>query len=225
MLIEEFDVDPAKIYVIPHGPMFHDMPRPARVDARARLGFGATECVVLAQGFIAPYKGINFLLESWAQVQRQQPGARLVVAGSGQARWLTELQEKVAALDIADSVRLEFRFIPAEDLPAFFQAADILVYPYNEITGSGALMTGLTFRKAIVATDLPAFREVLTSNQNALLASYNDVKGFADALLKLIVDPVMRDRLAANAAKIPESWSDIATKTRDCYESLCNPRD
>jgi len=220
LLAKEFAVDPKRVSLIPHGLMFHDMPRRTVAEARVRAGFQGQECIVLFQGFIAPYKGLNFLLEAWSLVHRQRPGARLVVAGSGQARWQAELREQVRALGIAASVRLDFRFVPVEELPVLYQAADILVYPYNEITGSGALMTGLSFQKPIVATDLPAFCEVLEDGRSALMAPYGDTERFAVALIRLIDDPALRDRLASQAAQIPESWASIARKTRICYESL-----
>ncbi len=220
LLVEEYGVDPRRIWLIPHGPMFHDMHRPTVGEARARLELQRGECAVLVQGFIAPYKGLNFLLDAWSLVHRQRSGVRLLVAGTGREQWLKELQDRVKTLGITSSVRLDFRFVPAEQLPALFQAADILVYPYNEITGSGALMTGLSFQKPIVATDLPAFREVLRDGISALLAPYGDVEQFAAALLRLIDDPALRDRLASRAAQIPESWSSIARITRACYESV-----
>lgn len=222
-LVKEFAIDTSRTVVIPHGPMFHDMRRPSRSAARAQLGFAESACVVLTQGFIAPYKGINFLLEVWARLQARHPEARLVVAGSGRPQWMAELREKVAALGIGGSVHLELRFIPAEELPMLFEAADILVYPYSEITGSGALMTGLTFRKPIVATNIPAFREILTHGDNALLAPYGDIQTFAGSLELLMDDSALQDRLASKAASVTHSWPEIARVTVQCYESLTAP--
>jgi glycosyltransferase involved in cell wall biosynthesis len=219
-LIEEFHIDRRRIWIVPHGPMFHDFERPGVAEARRALGFSSDDCVVAWQGFVAPYKGLEFLLDTWQLVQNARPDARLYIAGAGPARYLAELQEKVRALGIERTVRLDFRFVPARELPALIQAADIVVYPYREITQSGALLTGLTFGKPIVATDLPPFRETLERDQAGLLVPYADVPAFAAALICLVENPSERYRLAAKAAALAVSWSDIARQTEDCYRAV-----
>ena len=219
-LIEEFQIDPRRIRVVPHGPMFHDFARPGIPEARQALGYSPDDCVVVWQGILSPYKGLEFLLDTWQLVQQARPDARLHIAGSGPAQYLGVLQDKVAALGIGRTVRLDFRFVPAQELPVIFQAADILVYPYREITQSGALLTGLTFGKAIVATDLPPFRETLEADKAGLLVPYGDVQAFAGALICLAENPSERRRLAAKAAALAISWSDIAAQTEDCYRTL-----
>ena len=84
-------------------------------------------------------------------------------------------------------------------------------------------MTAVPFGKAIVATALPAFRELLTDGENAVLVDYGDVEGLAEALTILIRNPEERNRLAEATASLlkPEArWPAIASKARQCYESL-----
>ena len=223
-LIKEFAIDPSRIWVIPHGPMFYDLPRPSVAEAKAKLGIEVQQSVVLFQGIIAPYKGVPFLLDAWQIVQRQRPNARLVIAGGGQPQWLSELKEQAKTLGIEASVKMDFRFIPTADLPVYYQAADILVYPYKEITGSGALLTGLSFAKPIVATNLKAFREELSNGEAGLLEAYGEKEKFAAALICLIDNPELRSVLGEKAGQVTESWASIAQKTRKCYESLLDSR-
>jgi glycosyltransferase involved in cell wall biosynthesis len=221
-LIEEFSVDPARIRVIPHGPLFHDLPA-----AEGGRGGSAPEDgagTVLCQGFVKPYKGIEFLLEAWALLAPRHPRARLVVAGMGEEDYLRSIAQKVEALGLGASVRLDSRFTPTEELPRLFGAADILVYPYREVTGSGALMTGLAHGKPVVATALPAFQEVLQDGVNGRLVAYGDREGLAAALGGLIEDGGERRRLGLAARRTAESpaasWEWIAQQTKECYRSL-----
>jgi glycosyltransferase involved in cell wall biosynthesis len=220
----EYSIACDRVHVIPHGPLFHDARQYDSKDARAKLGIPQEECVVLWQGWIKPYKGVLFLLDAWRRVQEQDSTSRLIIAGSGEEQLLREIQQKVAALGIANSVRLELRFVDANELPLYYSAADILVYPYKEITTSGALMTGLNYGKAIVATDLPAFREVLADGKTASLVGYGDMKALADALLGLMKDPDLRGQLGRKAASLsttlPNSWATIAAETVDCYRRV-----
>ncbi len=129
----------------------------------------------------------------------------------------------VTRLGLLESVRVDFRFVPDEELPTYYQASDVLVYPYREVTTSGAPMTGLAFRKAIVAATLPAFQEALRDRKTALLVNYGDVDALASALTRLIRDPKERERLtfaAASSANFDNSWTRIAKETRQCYTAV-----
>ncbi len=226
-LIEDFGVNPARVWVIPHGPIFHDRPRLTVREARAQLGYGPQECIVLWLGIVKPYKGIDFLLKAWQRTCELGAKARLIVAGTGEEAILRDVQEQVRALGVGESVRLDLRFLRVEEVSLYYQAADIVVYPYKEITTSGALMTGVNYEKAIVATDLPSFREVLKDGENACLVEYGDVEALAGTLARLIEKPEERSRLAAGiATAIParDPWAPIALSTRDCYRAVISRR-
>lgn len=222
-LTHEFSISSECIRIIPHGPLFHDLPRLSLAAARARLKLSQEERVVLFQGILKPYKGAEFLLEAWASVQRRNPQARLVIAGTGEKRFLEAIEAKVRSLGVGKSVRLEFRFVPAEELNLLYQAADVLVYPYREITTSGALLTGLSYGKPIVATSLPAFRETLQNGEFASLVDYGDVEGLAGTLTGLLQDPVEYARLQRAATSVSQTqndWLKIGHETRRCYEEV-----
>ena len=101
-----------------------------------------------------------------------------------------------------------------------YRVADVVVYPYRAITTSGALATGLALGKTILASDLPVFRELLTDTENALLVNPENTDALASALLRLIDDAALRERLAAKVRAMnfgDESWLSIAKKTVDAY--------
>ena len=224
-LVTRFGIPSEQVWVIPHGPLFHDRSAPAATRSE-QLESASSPTVVLCQGWVRPYKGIEFLLDSWKEVQQTGAKAKLLIAGSGDFTYLDRIRERVDLLALQDSVELCFGFVSVGEMLAQYQAADILVYPYKAITTSGALMTGLAQRKAIVATSLPAFREILQHGKNAFLCDYGDVKSFASALVSLINDPALRRRLANKTAPFSiggNSWQEIAAQTKDCYASvLCS---
>lgn len=224
-LTAEFGIDPGRISVIPHGPLFENAQRrPA--ESRLSLGFGPDECIVLWQGILRPYKGVSFLLKAWRNVLDSGLDARLAIVGAGEPELIRAIEDEVAALDLGASVRLDLRFVPIDELAAFYEAADILVYPYAEITTSGALMTGIGYGKAILATSLPAFTRILTDGEDALLTPYGDIDQLAGRLRRLISDPVLRRRLGTRLAERRNSapgWPEIAGQTLQCYEALLAP--
>lgn len=224
-LMREFDISRDRISVIPHGPLFDGKPAKSASEARAAVGLPSTGPVVLCLGVISEYKGIPFLLDAWKRFTDSGGSGRLLIAGTGNARVLAEIREKAAP---QPSVELRLEFIPVEQLPLLCQSADILVYPYKAGTTSGALLTGLNYGKAIVATTLPFFREYLRDEETALLVEYGDVSALASALLELIGHPEKRERLAAALQRESPrtvSWKEIAAKTRACYENVLKNQD
>ncbi len=221
-LYREFGVPLERISVIPHGPLLERVSSRTPEQARKELGISGDQCLVLWQGILRPYKGVLFLLKAWRQVCSKGVRACLAVVGPGDEELTRAVAEEVSALAISSSVRLEPRFVSIEERDNFYLAADIVVYPYSAVTTSGALMTGIGYGKAIVASRLAAFDQILRDGENALLVEYGDVDKLADALFELIREPGLRRRLGENARNSHANgprWPEIARQTLTCYES------
>ena len=220
-LHEEFGVALEKIWVIPHGPFFFDqggVELPDLPNPRNR-GKGVQ---VLWQGILFPYKGVDLLLDAWHLVEAGLPSATLVIAGTGSPEILDSVRAQVERLGL-NQVTLDLRFLSSGELVEAYRSADIVVYPYRAITTSGALATGLALGKAVIASDLPVFRELLTDGENALLMPPGDARALADAILSLARDPERRHELERQVKEMrfgQEVWPEIARKTAGVYASL-----
>ena len=224
-LAAEFSVAEERVSVIPHGPFFYDLPASGEEETLRGFGVGPGEALVLWQGIIFPYKGVDLLLRAWQRVEVSGSSAWLVIAGTGSPDLLEEIREQVRELGLK-RVKLHFRFISTEELVALYRAADVVVYPYRAITTSGALATGLALGKAIVASDLPVFRELLTDRESALLVDPLDVAALGEALLAVTQDAALRERLAGKVRAMQfgdQSWLSIAKKTMETYEGVLTP--
>jgi glycosyltransferase involved in cell wall biosynthesis len=221
-MLREFNVPSARVSTIPHGPLFENECAADGTMARKRLGFAVDECIVLCQGILRPYKGVSFLLRAWRVVCKQEKTTRLAIVGLGDAGMLQGVRDEVRDLGIEGRVLLDFRFVSVQEMADYYTSADVVVYPYREITTSGALLTGVVHAKAIVASRLPAFEEILRHGDNALLVRYGDVNALVAALLQLIRDPALRrelgDHLAEQQSAIPR-WNEIADRTAECYRA------
>jgi len=217
-LTTEFVVPGAKVSVIPHGPFFYDLPPAGSDSVLHDFSLEPGKLMVLWQGIIFPYKGVDLLLAAWQQVEAKTD-AWLVIAGTGAPELLEQIRAQVAELGLK-RVKLHFRFISTEELVALYRAADVVVYPYRAITTSGALATGLALGKTIVATDLPVFRELLTDGENARLVPPLDSASLGAAVMELLEDAAVRQRLAARVRAMrfgDESWMAIGKQTVEVY--------
>ena len=221
-LVAEFAVPEAKTFVIPHGPFFYDLPDEGERDTLLRLGVSAGQAMVLWQGIILPYKGVDLLLAAWRQVEAASPAVTLVVLGTGDPALVASLEEQARKLGLA-RVRFHFRFCSAQELVAAYRSAVAVVYPYRAITTSGALATGLALGKAIVASDLPVFREALVDRETALLVDPGNPEQLAGALLRVVEDRALRKRLEGNVEATrfaDQCWAQIAEATAAVYERV-----
>jgi len=88
---------------------------------------------LLYVGGIDPRKNVPFLIQAFAELRRQlggrYPALRLLLAGRYESdRHFPRLREEIAKLDLEAHVSL-LGFIPDEQLPRYYQAADLVVFP------------------------------------------------------------------------------------------------
>jgi glycosyltransferase involved in cell wall biosynthesis len=220
----EFAVPEEKISVIPHGPFFYDLPTSENQAILRTFEVDPNRKMILWQGIIFPYKGIDLLLSAWQEVEAADDSVYLVIAGTGAPGVLDQIRKQIRELGLK-RVKLHFRFITAEELVALYRAADIVVYPYRAITTSGALATGLALGKTIVASDLPVFREALKDRENARLVNVSQGNELASVLSELAQDAEQRMRLAEKVRDMnfgDETWKNIARATFATYLKSLN---
>lgn len=216
----EFHVPTSKIEIIPHGPFFYDVVAPQSPAVLESFGIASNQPVYLFQGIIFPYKGVDLLLKAWKLVEFETSEGSLIVVGTASPELQAQIRLQVQQLKLR-RVHLHFRFISTEDLVAFYQAADVVVYPYRAVTTSGALATGLALGKTIVASDLSVFRELITDEESALLIDPENGDQFAAALLRLAAAPDLREALAKRVRDMhygDRTWQSIASRTFRAYE-------
>jgi glycosyltransferase involved in cell wall biosynthesis len=210
----EVGLDPGRVRVIPHGAFDYLTHLPEEKPLPAELE-GAEGPVILFFGLLRPYKGLDLLLEAFAQVD----GAELWIVGNPRMD-LASLRASATAAP--GRVRLVPRFIDDAEIPAIFRRADLLVLPYRDAEHSGVLYTGLAFGKPMVLSAVGGFPE-LAATGAARLVPPGDAGALAEAMSDLVADPVARDRLAEAAraaAAGPYSWDAVAVQTLALYKEL-----
>jgi glycosyltransferase involved in cell wall biosynthesis len=218
-LKSEFQLPASRINVIAHGPFFYDISPSGTAEILSDLPTSPNRTLFLFQGILFPYKGVDLLLNAWQTVEQASSDAWLVVAGTGSPELLDQLQEQMRRLALR-RVHLHPHYISTEELVALYRAVDVVVYPYRAVTTSGALATGLALGKAIVASDLKVFRELLTDQESALLVNPEDPEQLAAALLLLANRPDLREALSERVREMQygdRTWQSIALQTRGVY--------
>lgn len=223
-LMQDFSVPETRVWHIPHGPLnpLKSLKKP-EVPIDHVVDVDNDVPMVLFFGVIRPNKGIHFLLKAWSEVISRVPDAQLAVVGSADSKTERAIRQKIESLGMNDRVACTFRYVTEQELSTVIHVADVVVYPYQRITQSGALFTGMAAAKAIVATNVGGLGETLEDNHTGCLVSYGDHAELAASITGLLQDEERRERLGRNAKHYLSralSWTEIAEKTRQVYATL-----
>lgn len=182
------------VHVVPDGG-----PDPVPISATARTG--NRHPVIGYAGHLYPWKGVDVLIRALAALPDAQG---LIIGGHPAEADRGRVESLAATLNVA--ARVSFAgHIPPADVAGQLADATVLVLP-NTASAISARYTSplklfeyLALGKPIVASDLPAIREVLTDGVSALLVPPGDAAALAAAIGRLIADPLLAQRLAAAA--------------------------
>lgn len=170
--------------------------------ARQRLGLDATSLVIAYTGMTFAYRGLDRLLEAFAQVRASTPGARLLLVG-GRPGEIAQLRVQARALAIDDAVVWAGQ-LPQSEVVPYLQAADILVIPdtVTDVTASPLkLFEYMAVGRAIVLPDIPALTEVLAPSIGYYFRR-GDVGALTQALLTARDDPRRAERERVGLAAV-----------------------
>ncbi|MBC6612684.1 glycosyltransferase [Hymenobacter sp. BT507] len=177
-------------------------------EALKALGLDPKFGYLLFFGFIRAYKGLDILLEAFADERLQHLPIKLIIAG--------EFYEDAAAYEsLIQQYNLENRlvratdFIPNEQVANYFCAADIVVQPYKHATQSGVSQIAYHFERPMLVTDVGGLAELIPDGEVGYV-----VKPTATAIADALVDFYQHQRETEFAAgvwarKKQFSWSEM----------------
>lgn len=181
-------IDPqVPIVLIENAPGSGDAWEPGSgVRIRRDLQLDAQTPLVLYTGTFEAYQGLDLLFEAARIVIRRRPDVRFVLAG-GRPEQIEEARGEIARLGLGAHVILAGQR-PAEEIPAFLDAADVLVSPRSTGTNTPLkIYQYLRSGRPIVATRLLTHTQVLTDDVAILTGA--EPHGFAEGILQAIEDP------------------------------------
>lgn len=171
---------------------------------------GATTRTLLGVGRLDRQKGFDLLLEAYARSGVRRRGYRLVILGEGPER--AALEELAAKLGVADVVDMPGVVEAPED---WMEQAAMFVLPSRYEGFPNALVEAMAMGCAVVAADCRSGpREIIRHECDGLLVPVEDVAALSQAIVSLIEDDRLRERLAKNAVAVRERFSAPAILAR-----------
>lgn len=173
-------------------------------EAKKRLGLDLSCHYILFFGFIRDYKGLDILLEAFADERFRSRKVRLLVAGE----FYTDPQPYRDIINknrLQEEVIMSNDFIPDSRVGEYFCASDIVVQPYKDATQSGVTQIAYHFNKPMIVTNVGGLPEIVPDDKVGFVCEPDKVS-VADAIIRFY-DENRENEFSANAAAEKEKYS------------------
>jgi glycosyltransferase involved in cell wall biosynthesis len=167
-----------------------------REAARRELGLRDDQLAVGFVGRLGPHKAIDVMVDAFARVWRDRPGARLIVIGDGEQTGTAKAQADAAGCGAAVS------WLGARDALPYYRAFDLLAQPSRYEGLSYSLLEAAGTGLPVVATDVGGTRDVIEHGVNGIIVPrVGDADAFARELRALMENPAALAGMASAAGR------------------------
>jgi glycosyltransferase involved in cell wall biosynthesis len=216
-IVKLYRVDKRKVHVIPHGDYKLFVPQEKVCREKAKEGLGIErECkTILFFGAIRENKGLDDVLMALPIIKEHLRNVKLLIVGEPWESF-EKYRRIIRENRLGENVFEKLNYVPNEEIPAYFFAADMVVLPYKEVTQSGILQVAYAFQKPVVATDLCGFMETIEDGANGYLVPAGDIKALAEKCCLVLADETVMERMGKYSGFLCDksfSWDSIAERT------------
>ena len=203
--------------------------RESKDKAKKYLGLGDNRRVLLAFGFISPFKGLVYAIEAMKKVCLSHPDAVLLIAGCGHPRlpdpeaYVDSLRLSAIEAGVDNSVIFHNSYVPKCDHSKYFSASEIVLLPYITSLGPSSVgMEAFQYHIPVIATDVDFIREDIIDLKTGILVPPSDSNALANAIINLLDDQKMYEAIVNNIAVVAHRYSmeHVSEQLEEVYRSL-----
>jgi D-inositol-3-phosphate glycosyltransferase len=231
-LVTQFGTSSNKVVVIPFG-INSTAPNTALTprEAKLKLGLRDQQRVLLFFGNIAPYKGLEYLIEAIALLSKTVRDYRLIIAGRPKSclTYWEAVQRRISSEGLETSVIQRIEYVPDADTEVYFKAADVVVLPYICIFQSGVLLLAYNFGLPVIASNVGSLREDVVEGKTGFVCKPRDPADLAHSIETYFSSPLYRQlemfrKDIQTFANEKYSWTRVGEITRAVYTPLLGRR-
>ena len=215
-----YGIDMTKVRIVPNG-VDKEKFKPLEDQAAVKRQFGlGNEPCVLFVGSLIPRKGLPFLIESAKIIVNENKQTKFIIVGEGPLR--NQMLRKLETTNLASN----FTFmgnVKEDMLPLIYNCADVFALPSIQEGQGIVLLEAQASAKPVVAFDIGGVNETLHNGETGLLVKRGSTEKLADAIMKLLSDKALREKMGANGRRfITENftWDICAQKMLNVYHEV-----
>ncbi len=194
-------------------------------DLRSGLEMGEEARLLLSVGRLSRRKGFDMVIRSLRPLMEEGINVHYALVGIGEDR---EYLERLATEEgVQDRVHF-LGHVSMDDLPRWYNACDLFVMPNREIDGDNegfgmVFMEAAACGKTSIAGKAGGTGAAVLHGETGLRVDGTRHEAVAEAIRRLLADPVHREQLAENAHKraVEEfSWEKVAEQTQEVMTGI-----
>jgi glycosyltransferase involved in cell wall biosynthesis len=190
-------------------------PRPRSGDLARALGIVAGDRVVMLVANLHRRKRPMDLVASAPLALRHEPRLLYVIVGDGELR--PTIEARCREVGVAERFRFT-GWVSYERVPEYMSLADLVVVPSEAEGLARVYIEAQACGRVLVASDIPAAREVVTDGETGLLFPIGDMDALAATVLRAAADPVLRIAIGQRAR-------DYVTRHRSVHAAAARYRE
>lgn len=201
--------DSVNLHVIPHGDFTEMIKNFAKEEKAFEPDpFDKAKINLLFFGQIKKVKGLDVLLNAMPQLDNH---FKLTVAGKERDESISGYSVMIADLEEKGKITIINRHISDSERDFLLKKCDAVILPYRHIYQSGVLLMAMSYGKTIVASDLPAFKEIIIPPTNGFLFENGNADSLASVLTQLKSADLQKIGATAKAFVMQHyGWNQIA---------------
>jgi len=153
----------------------------SRETALEKLNLSDQFHYILFFGLIRDYKGLDLLIDAFADARLREYPVKLIIAGEFYADE-EKYTRQIAQHQLQDHILMHNLFVPDPDVRLYFGAADLIAQPYKAATQSGVTQIGYHFEKSMLVTNVGGLAEIIPDQKVGYVVEPNP-KAIADQLV------------------------------------------
>ncbi len=199
---------------VPHPLYDHYGETMDRTVAIRHLNLDESYSYMLFFGLVRAYKGLDLLIDAFADERLRKHKVKLIVAGEFYDDPKPYLQQ-IGQHGLNELVIIENKYISDIDVKYYFNAADIIVQPYKSSTQSGVTQVAYHFERPVLVTDVGGLKEIIPNGKVGYVVEPQPI-AIADALVDFY-ENVRYDVFAEGVRdeKKKYTWSSMTAALRE----------
>lgn len=187
---------------------------------RSELGFSDTDRVLLFFGYVRKYKGLDLLIDAFAELNKTGSRFKLLIVGEfydDEKSYFDQIEKH----GLQDDVKVINKFVPNEEVYKYYSISYLVVLPYRSATQSGILNVAYGFEKPVLVTNVGGLSEFVDDGRTGIIIEKAEpvliargIEKFFSVKEKVNFAENIRAKIEQNSfSKLPELFDQIISET------------
>ncbi|AXI24803.1 glycosyl transferase family 1 [Methanofervidicoccus sp. A16] len=219
-IIKYFKIPEDKIKVIYHGIDRNYKPLPEEEIESIKKKYNINYPFILYTGGLAPNKNVERLIYAFYKLKKKLPEYKLIITGIKRYKYKS-IFETIDKLNLQKDI-IFTGYVPEEDLPALYNAADLFVYP-SIYEGFGLPpLEAMACGTPVITSNTSSLPEVV--GDAGIMVDPYDVDGLSKAMYEVLTNDGLREELRKKGLERAKlfSWKECAEEHLKVYEEVYN---